>query len=51
MRHHGHFNRFRGHSGVLTQLSPEVGLRLAELPCELVWATTGEDEACRATFS
>ncbi|MEV6426367.1 HAD domain-containing protein [Nocardia sp. NPDC051463] len=29
----------------LSRLSPEVGHRLAALPCELVWATTWEDEA------
>ena len=29
----------------LTRLSPRLGLRLAALPCELVWATTWEDNA------
>ena len=29
----------------LTRLSPRLGLRLAALPCELVWATTWEDDA------
>jgi hypothetical protein len=29
----------------LARLSPEVGFRLATLPCELVWASTWEDEA------
>jgi hypothetical protein len=29
----------------LTRLSPQLGLRLAALPCELVWATTWEDDA------
>jgi hypothetical protein len=29
----------------LTQLSPQIGVRLAALPCELVWATAWEDEA------
>lgn len=29
----------------LTRLSPQTGLRLAALPCTLVWATTWEDEA------
>jgi hypothetical protein len=29
----------------LARLSPEVGFRLAALPCELVWASTWEDEA------
>jgi len=29
----------------LSRLSPRLGLRLAALPCELVWATTWEDDA------
>jgi hypothetical protein len=29
----------------VARLAPEVGLRLAALPCALVWATTWEDEA------
>ena len=29
----------------LARLSPQVGLRLATLPCELVWASTWEDGA------
>ncbi|MFF6999016.1 HAD domain-containing protein [Streptomyces sp. NPDC008313] len=29
----------------LTRLDPRVGPRLAALPCELIWATTWEDEA------
>ncbi|RAY13793.1 hypothetical protein DPM19_19265 [Actinomadura craniellae] len=29
----------------LARLDPRVGLRLAALPCDLVWATTWEDEA------
>ena len=29
----------------LTRLSPQVGLRLSALPCELVWASSWEDEA------
>ncbi|MEV4105915.1 hypothetical protein AB0J42_37255 [Nonomuraea sp. NPDC049649] len=29
----------------LARLDPQVGLRLAALPCDLVWATTWEDEA------
>ncbi|MFD7068694.1 HAD domain-containing protein [Streptomyces sp. NPDC059913] len=29
----------------LTRLDPRMGPRLAALPCELVWATTWEDEA------
>ncbi|RDI65785.1 HAD domain-containing protein [Nocardia pseudobrasiliensis] len=29
----------------LSRLSPELGRRLAALPCELVWATTWEDDA------
>jgi hypothetical protein len=29
----------------LERLSPQTGLRLAALPCTLVWATTWEDEA------
>ncbi|MFE5096592.1 HAD domain-containing protein [Streptomyces sp. NPDC056638] len=29
----------------LGRLNPEVGIRLAALPCELIWATTWEDEA------
>jgi len=29
----------------LNRLSPKLGLRLAALPCELVWATTWEDDA------
>ncbi|MFI0482336.1 HAD domain-containing protein [Actinomadura sp. 9N215] len=29
----------------LSRLRPEVGLRLAALPCDLVWATTWEDMA------
>ncbi|MFI0406792.1 HAD domain-containing protein [Actinomadura sp. 3N508] len=29
----------------LARLTPEVGRRLAALPCELVWATAWEDEA------
>ena len=29
----------------LARLNPEVGIRLAALPCELVWATPWEDEA------
>ncbi len=29
----------------LPRLSPELGQRLAALPCELVWATTWEDDA------
>ncbi|MCP2321236.1 hypothetical protein APR12_006626 [Nocardia amikacinitolerans] len=29
----------------LSRLGPELGRRLAALPCELVWATTWEDEA------
>jgi hypothetical protein len=32
-------------TGPLERLSPGVGLRLAALPCELVWATTWEDDA------
>ncbi|HEX2143074.1 MAG TPA: HAD domain-containing protein [Glycomyces sp.] len=28
-----------------TRLNPRAGLRLAALPCELVWATTWEDDA------
>ncbi|MFD6158038.1 HAD domain-containing protein [Nocardia sp. NPDC060256] len=31
--------------GHLARLRPEVGLWLAALPCELVWATTWEEEA------
>ncbi|WP_405162006.1 HAD domain-containing protein [Nocardia sp. NBC_01499] len=31
--------------GHLARLRPEVGLLLAALPCELVWATTWEKEA------
>jgi len=29
----------------LNRLNPQLGLRLAVLPCELVWATTWEDDA------
>jgi hypothetical protein len=29
----------------LARLNPQIGLRLAALPCTLVWATTWEDEA------
>ncbi|MFJ8691933.1 HAD domain-containing protein [Streptomyces roseolilacinus] len=29
----------------LTRLDPQIGPRLAGLPCELVWATTWEEEA------
>jgi hypothetical protein len=29
----------------LERLDPQLGVRLATLPCELVWATTWEDEA------
>lgn len=29
----------------LARLNPQMGLRLAALPCTLVWATTWEDEA------
>ncbi|MBG0832959.1 hypothetical protein HS041_35240 [Planomonospora sp. ID67723] len=29
----------------LARLTSEVGRRLAALPCELVWATTWEEEA------
>lgn len=29
----------------LAGMNPELGHRLAELPCELIWATTWEDEA------
>ncbi len=29
----------------LVRLTPQVGHRLAALPCDLVWATTWEDEA------
>jgi hypothetical protein len=29
----------------LAGISPELGRRLAALPCELIWATTWEDEA------
>jgi hypothetical protein len=29
----------------LARLTPEVGRRLATLPCDLIWATTWEDEA------
>lgn len=29
----------------LSRLRPDLGRRLAALPCELVWATTWEDEA------
>ncbi|GAA3987669.1 HAD domain-containing protein [Actinomadura viridis] len=31
--------------GHLARLDPQVGLRLAALPCDLVWATTWEQEA------
>ncbi|GAA1631650.1 HAD domain-containing protein [Nonomuraea maheshkhaliensis] len=31
--------------GHLARLDPQVGLRLAALPCDLVWATTWEDQA------
>ncbi|MEV0299375.1 HAD domain-containing protein [Nocardia sp. NPDC050710] len=34
-----------GSDSRFSQLSPDVGQRLAALPCELVWATTWEDEA------
>jgi hypothetical protein len=29
----------------MARLTPEIGRQLAALPCELVWATTWEDEA------
>ncbi|MDX3215687.1 hypothetical protein PV318_09170 [Streptomyces sp. ME02-6991-2B] len=29
----------------LARLTPELGVRLTALPCQLVWATTWEDEA------
>src|SRR5437762_12531290 len=32
-------------TGHLARLDPQVGHRLAALPCELVWATTWEEEA------
>lgn len=32
-------------SSHLARLDPQIGLRLAALPCELVWATTWEQEA------
>ncbi|MEU7140989.1 HAD domain-containing protein [Nocardia sp. NPDC046473] len=31
--------------GHLARLRPEIGMWLATLPCELIWATTGEEEA------
>ncbi|NKZ04383.1 HAD domain-containing protein [Actinomadura latina] len=34
-----------GPTAHLGRLDPQVGLRLAALPCDLVWATTWEDEA------
>jgi hypothetical protein len=42
-RHHGTAETVPG--GRLARLDPEIGRRLAALPCELVWATTWEDEA------
>jgi hypothetical protein len=37
--------RYAAPDSRLAQLSPQTGLRLAALPCTLVWATTWEDEA------
>jgi hypothetical protein len=34
-----------GQTAHLARLDPQVGLRLAALPCDLVWATTWEDQA------
>ncbi|XRQ16126.1 HAD domain-containing protein [Actinomadura welshii] len=34
-----------GQAGHLGRLDPRAGIRLAALPCELVWATTWEHEA------
>ncbi|MCP9948348.1 HAD domain-containing protein [Actinomadura madurae] len=34
-----------GPTAHLARFDPQVGLRLAALPCDLVWATTWEDEA------
>jgi hypothetical protein len=42
-RHSEHWDTTSG--GHLARLSPAVGLQLAALPCELVWATAWEDDA------
>ncbi|MDX3240071.1 HAD domain-containing protein [Streptomyces sp. ME03-5709C] len=41
----GHEPKGTGPDPHLARLTPELGVRLAALPCELVWATTWEDEA------
>ena len=37
--------RYAAPDSGFARLSPQTGLRLAALPCTLVWATTWEDEA------